>query len=87
MTAAKTTSLISVARPRAADLRAALTAAGAEAVLVRSRNSLAIDPALVDSDSYRFLEGDPVAVNSYRGDYLPAYSWAEYSTGPFSRMD
>ena len=70
-----------------ADLRAALTAAGAEAVLVRSRNSLAIDPALVDSDSYRFLEGDPVAVNSYRGDYLPAYSWAEYSTGPFSRMD
>lgn len=60
-----------------ADLRAALTAAGAEAVLVRSRNSLAIDPALIDSDSYRFLEGDPVAVNSYRGDYLPAYSWAE----------
>lgn len=69
-----------------ADLRAALTAAGAEAVLVCSRNSLAIDPALIDSDSYRFLEGDPVAVNSYRGDYLPAYSWAEYSIGPFLRM-
>ncbi|OUO91103.1 hypothetical protein B5F40_04785 [Gordonibacter sp. An230] len=69
-----------------ADLRAALTAAGAEAALVRSRNSLAIDPALIDSDSYRFLEGDPVAVNAYRGDYLPAYSWAEYSVGSFSRV-
>lgn len=68
-----------------ADLRAALTAVGAEAALVRSRNSLAIDPALVDSDSYRFIEGDPVAVNAYRGDYLPAYSWAEYSVGSFSR--
>lgn len=45
-----------------------------------------IELALIDSDSYRFLEGDPVAVNSYRGDYLPAYSWAEYSIGPFLRM-
>lgn len=69
-----------------ADLRAALAAAGVEAVLVRSRNNLAIDPALIDSDSYRFLEGDPAAVNSYHGDYLPAYSWAEYSAGPFMRM-
>lgn len=69
----------------AADLRAALAAAGAEAALVRSRNSLAIDPALIDSDSYRFIEGDPVAVNAYRGDYLPAYSWAEYSVGSFLR--
>lgn len=68
-----------------ADLRAALAAAGAEAVLVRSRNSLAIDPSLIDCDSYRFLEGDAAAVNAYRGDYLPAYSWAEYSIGPFTR--
>ena len=27
--------------------------------------------------------GDPEAVNSYRGAYLPSYSWAEFSTGPF----
>lgn len=67
-----------------ADIRAALAAVGAEAVLVRSRNSLAIDPALIDCDSYRFLDGDPVAINAYRGDYLPAYSWAEYTIGAFS---
>ena len=64
-----------------ADLRAALAAAGAEDVLVKSWNSLAIDPEAVDCDLYRFLAGDPIAVNEYRHDYLPAYSWAEFSIG------
>lgn len=66
-----------------ADLRATLAEAGAGDVLVKSWNSLAIDPGTLDCDSYRFLDGDPEAVNSYRGAYLPSYSWAEFSTGPF----
>ena len=66
-----------------ADLRATLAAAGASAMLVKSRNSLAIDPGAFSCDSYRFLEGDAAAVNSYRGDYLPSYSWAEFSVGRF----
>ena len=61
------------------DLRAALADAGAEDVLVKGFNTLAIDPARLDCDSYRFLAGDPQAVNSYRHDYLPGYSWAEFS--------
>lgn len=64
-----------------ADLRAALAAAGAEDVLVKSWNSLAVNPEAVDCDLYRFLAGDPIAVNEYRHDYLPAYSWAEFSIG------
>lgn len=70
-------------RTLVADIRSALAAVGAQDVLVRAHNSLAIDPALIDCDSYRFLEGDPAAVNAYRGDYLPAYPWAEYSVGAF----
>lgn len=61
------------------DLRAALKSAGAEDILIKSRGRLAVDPRRLDCDSYRFLEGDPRAVNSYRHDYLPGYSWAEFS--------
>ena len=62
-----------------ADLRASLREARAEDILRRSRNSLAVAPELLECDSYRFLDSDPAAINSYRRDYLPAYSWAEFS--------
>lgn len=66
-----------------ADMRATLAAVDALDMLVKSRNSLAVDPGRFSCDSYRFLEGDAAAVNSYRGDYLPSYSWAEFSVGRF----
>ncbi len=65
------------------DLRSTLRLAGAEDVLVKGFNRLAIDPARLDCDSYRFQEGDPQAINSYRRDYLPNYSWAEFTIGVF----
>ncbi len=65
------------------DLRTTLQEAGAGDVLVKSWNSLAIAPGLLDCDSYRFLEGDPIAVNSYHGDYLPEYPWSEFSVARF----
>lgn len=61
------------------DLRASLRRAGAGEILRKGFDSVAIVPELLDCDSYRFLEGDLQAVNSYRHDYLPAYSWAEFS--------
>lgn len=60
------------------DLRNTLSEAGIEQILIKKRNSLAIDPSQLDCDIYRFLEGDPKAVNSYRQNYLPEYSWAEF---------
>lgn len=66
-----------------ADLRSTLAAAGAGSVLAKTWNSLAIDPSAIDCDSYRFLDGDPAAVNAYCGAYLPSYSWAEFSAGAF----
>ena len=65
-----------------ADLRSTL-AAQADHVLVKTWNNLSIDPNAVDCDCYRFLDGDPIAVNAYCGSYLPAYSWAEFSSGAF----
>lgn len=68
------------------DLRNALQDRGVEDILVRSYNSLAIAPARLDCDSYRFLNGDPWAVNRYRHDYLPSYSWAEFGVAKLEHM-
>ena len=62
-------------------LRNTLKAAGIEHVLLKQFNSMAIDPTQIDCDVYRFLDGDPHAINGYRHDYLIRYSWSEFSVG------
>ncbi|MCD8223402.1 MAG: response regulator [Clostridiales bacterium] len=64
-----------------AELRSTLQNAGAETMLVKRHNSYAINTDTFDCDSYRFLAGDPIAINNYRRDYMICYSWAEYSMG------
>lgn len=59
------------------ELMKSLQKAGAEEILRKGWNSYAVVPEAFDCDFYRFLEGDPIAVNQYQNDYLPAYSWAE----------
>lgn len=66
------------------DLRDSLAAAGIGDILLRGFNSLAVVPEKLDCDYYRFLRGDAAAVNQYRGDYLPQYSWAEFRNGELS---
>lgn len=68
------------------DLRTTLQEHGAENILMHNRNSLAIDPGRLDCDSYRFLDGDPWAVNHYRHDYLPSYSWAEFRVAQMENL-
>lgn len=68
-----------------ADLRDTLRQAGIENILVHRRNSLAVNPKSFECDSYRFLDGDALAVNSYRYNYLPSYSWAEFTIGTLEK--
>lgn len=63
------------------EIRRTLGRAGVPKVLLKSHNSLAVDPALLDCDSYNFLKGDPLAVNAYRNDYMCCYEWAEFQVG------
>ncbi len=56
-------------------------------MLLRGFNSLAVVPEKLDCDYYRFLEGDPEAVNRYHGDYMPQYSWAEFRNDEVVFMD
>ena len=54
-----------------------LKRADAEEILLKERNSYAVIPEKFDCDYYRFLQGDPVAVNAFQNDYMLSYSWAE----------
>lgn len=60
-----------------AAMRADLRKAGAGMMLTDVARMLSVAPGRFDCDYYRFLAGDPAAVNEYRGDYLPDYAWAE----------
>ena len=51
---------------------------GAENVIVRSYNALAVNPDLLDCDLYRFKELDSGAVNAYECEYMNQYSWADF---------
>jgi len=53
---------------------------GFDDVVVRKRNSLAVDPKKIDCDYYRLLDKEPDAVDLYTGEYMENYSWAEFKT-------
>ena len=61
-------------------LRETLRDAGIEDILEVKGGYLRIKPELLDCDLYRFLKGDPKAVNAYRGEYMQEYSWAVFNT-------
>ena len=64
-----------------ADLKKVLRECKAEKVLICKRNFFAVDVNQVECDYYKYLEGDAAAVNSYHGEYMIQYSWAEVTTG------
>lgn len=59
------------------DLRAVLKSAGQEDILIRGRDKMAVRRDAVDCDYYRMLDGDLAAINSYHGEYMNQYSWAQ----------
>lgn len=67
-------------------LRNTLREAGVEEILIKSRNHLAIDVNKIQCDAYAFEKCDAVAVNSFKGEYMTNYSWAEFTTGNYVRM-
>lgn len=58
-------------------LKNTLKSVGAEDILLRDFNRLAVATQTIDCDYYRFLDGDPIALNHFHDDYMPQYSWAE----------
>ncbi len=76
----KTTAIIS-------SLRSTLKAAGIEYILIKTWNNLALDVSKVKCDAYDFEKGDLFAINSFHGEYLANYSWAEFTTGYYVMLN
>lgn len=45
----------------------------------RQWGKLAVKPDTIQCDYYQWLAGDPLAINSYHGEYMSQYSWAHLS--------
>ena len=67
-------------------LKSTLKAAGVEDILVKTWNHMAVDITKVKCDAYDYEKNDIVAVNSFRGEYMANYSWAEFTAGRYDSM-
>ena len=67
------------------DLSHALESVGAEGVFLKQRNSFAVAAEEVDCDYFRMLRRDMTAINTYTGEYMTQYSWAEMTLGTIER--
>ncbi len=66
-------------------LKADLKKEGIGDLYLKTWNHLALDVSKIRCDAYDFVKGDPLAVNSYNGEYMANYSWAEFSKGVFEK--
>lgn len=68
-------------RKLVSDLTHALESAGQANVLLKHRNSFAVSTDKLDCDYYAMLNQDLAAINTYTGEYMSQYSWAEMTLG------
>ena len=66
-------------------LRTSLQSIDAEDVIVKGWSTIGVDCDKIDCDYYDYLRGDPYTINSFRGEYMMQYSWAEMTIGTLRR--
>ena len=64
-----------------ASLSKSLKAAGADDLVLKKRNHLAVNTTLCNCDYYKFLQGNIDAINAFMGEFMSNYGWAEFITG------
>lgn len=64
-----------------ANLTKSLKEVGADNILLKKRNQLAVDTTMFSCDYYDFLNGNIDAINSFMGEFMSNYGWAEFITG------
>ncbi|MBO6214626.1 MAG: winged helix-turn-helix domain-containing protein [Lachnospiraceae bacterium] len=71
------------------DLRTTLRSIGMDEVLIRENREIAVKKELIDCDYYRLLSGNEEELDSYYGEYMIQYPWAELTNGrlDFMSMD
>ncbi len=78
-----TPSLFSNLRNLISDLNSTMKSLGCENAVIKRRGMIAVDTARITCDYYRWLAGDIDAINSYEGEFMQPYQWAEFSIGEF----
>lgn len=68
-------------RTTIADLIRVLKAASVEDIIKKGWNSIALNIDEVSCDYYEFLDGEAASINSYVGEFMSEYSWAEFIVG------
>lgn len=63
------------------ELLRTLRGVDAEHIILHRRGYYAVDTRSVYCDYDRYCRGEMAAVNSYRGEYMIDYSWAEFTAG------
>ena len=67
-------------------LRSTLEEAGIAEIFEIQSGWMRILPDRLDSDLYRFLDGDRETINEYRGEYMSAYTWASQTEAYLDRL-
>ena len=55
-------------------------------VIHKTYNAIALNKEAVDCDYYRFLQMDVPSINTYTGEFMSQYSWAEFVAGYLDRI-
>ncbi len=54
---------------------------GCSDLVIRKYGAIGIDSSKIDCDYYEYRQGNPAAVNAFKGIYMSQYSWAENTLG------
>lgn len=68
------------------DLMKTLKEANIQELIIKSRQDIAIDTSLVECDYYAALNGDAAQMNSFIGEYMSNYSWAEFTMAELVKL-
>ncbi len=68
-----------------AELISTLKEVNASYIVVKGFNTLAVDTSKFDCDYYDFLEWKISGINAYTCEYMPEYSWAEFTLAALER--
>ena len=60
---------------------------GKEDILIKTHNHLSVDPDKIKCDAFDYEKGIVSEINSFRGEYMSNYSWAEFKTGIYVAME
>ena len=69
-----------------ASLKKTLKEAGIEDIIIKTWNHLAIDTTKIKCDAYDYEKLDAAAINSFRGEYMAQFSWAEFTNGKYTKI-